>query len=303
MKATLFFDPEDTRNRIVFEPTLTTGVGWSTGLWLGYRGYGFGFQKSISENSDYDLELSAGSSSYGLNFRLRNYKASKMDLHFVATFPGEENTEYRFVEDGEKLKLESPISYKTILIEGYYLFNGKHYSNTAVFDQSTQQVKSAGSLMAGFTWFRSSVEYANQQSATIIDLMNNVGKTKQWQFAVGAGYAYNWVPQRDWLFNIQVMPMLTLLNHIKTWEYTIDFEENDNSEESSYYYPALVPDNISTRKSHIMPGGVAKAGVVYNHKRLFVSATGQISTYGYKHDNNRLRLVDWFANASFGVRF
>ena len=299
----MFFDPEDTQNRIVFEPTLTTEVGWSTGLWLGYRGYGFGFQKSISDNSDYDLELSVGNNSYGLDFRLRHYDASKMDMHFVANLPDEDNNSYQIVENAEKIELESPISYRTLIIEGYYIFNGKHYSNSAVFDQSVQQVKSAGSLVAGATWFSSTVNYANLKSATIIDFMNNVGKTKQWQFSIGAGYAYNWVPQRDWLFNIQAMPMLTLLNHIRTWEYTIDFEEKENSEESGYYYPALKPDNISTRKSHIMPGGVAKAGVVYNHKRLFVSATGQISTYGYKHDNNSLRLVDWFANASFGVRF
>lgn len=187
MKATLFYDPEDTRNRIVFEPTLTTGVGWSTGLWLGYRGYGFGFQKSISDNSDYDLELSVGNNSYGLDFRLRHYDASKMDMHFVANLPDEDNNSYHFVENVEKVELESPISYKTLIIEGYYIFNGKHYSNSAVFDQSVQQVKSAGSLVAGATWFSSTVNYANLKSATIIDFMNNVGKTKQWQFSIGAG--------------------------------------------------------------------------------------------------------------------
>jgi hypothetical protein len=157
--------------------------------------------------------------------------------------------------------------------------------------------------MAGFTWFRSSVKYANAKSSTIIEFMNNVGQTKQWQFAVGAGYAYNWVPQRNWLFNIQAMPMLTLLNHIKTWEYKLEYPEEIDLDDYENLYPTLIPDKIETRKSRIMPGGVAKAGVVYNYKRMFVSATGQISTYGYKHDHNSLRLVDWFANASVGVRF
>lgn len=303
MDAVLVNDPEIIEYKIDFEPTLTTGVGMSTGLWLGYRGYGLGYLKSISKNDDYNFSLSACGSKYGLNFRLRHYDATKMDLHFVASFPGLEDPEFQNIEMDENVDLEAPISYKTMFVEGYYLFNGKRYSNTAVFDQSVQQVKSAGSLMAGFTWFKSTVEYANQESATIIDFMNNVGQTKQWQFAVGAGYAYNWVPQRNWLLSIQAMPMLTLLNHIKTWEYKLDYHDMEESEDGEYPSPTLIPDKVETKKSHIMPGGVARAGVVYNHKQFFVTAGGQISTYGYKHDNNSLRLVDWYANASLGVRF
>ncbi len=303
MDAVLVNDPEKIEYRMDFEPTLTTGVGWSTGLWLGYRGYGLGFQKSISKNDDYNFGLSACGSKYGLNVRLRHYEASKMDLHFEASFPNEENSELRYVEDGENLELESPISYKTLFVEGYYLFNGKHYSNTAVFDQSVQQVKSAGSLMVGFTWFKSSVEHSNQKNAILVDLMNNVGQTKQWQFAMGAGYAYNWVPRRNWLLGIQALPMLTLLNRIKTWEYKLVESDTVEPEDGEYSPIMLIPDKVETKKSRIMPGGVARAGVVYNHKQFFVTATGQVSSYGYKHDNNSLRLVDWYANASLGVRF
>ena len=90
MDAVLVNDPEEIEYRMDFEPTLTTGVGWSTGLWLGYRGYGLGFQKSISKNDDYNFGLSACGSKYGLNVRLRHYEASKMDLHFEASFPYEE---------------------------------------------------------------------------------------------------------------------------------------------------------------------------------------------------------------------
>lgn len=133
--------------------------------------------------------------------------------------------------------------------------------------------------------------------------MNNVGQTKQWQFAMGAGYAYNWVPRRNWLLGIQALPMLTLLNRIKTWEYKLVESDTVEPEDGEYSPIMLIPDKVETKKSRIMPGGVARAGVVYNHKQFFVTATGQVSSYGYKHDNNSLRLVDWYANASLGVRF
>ncbi len=285
------------------EPEMSTPVGLTSGFWVGYRGYGVGYQKSITHDDDFNLTLSACGSKYGLSMRLRMHDVSKVSIKAKFGFPDDKDPDLHSIEETADFNLEDPIWVRSMYLEGYYLFNGKHYSNTAVFDQSVQQIKSAGSLMAGFTFFRSTVKNYGQKTTLFIDLMNNVGITKQWQFATGVGYAYNWVPQRNWLLSIQAMPMLTLFSSIRTWKFKVKYPETlpDPSDETTS--PTFVPDGMTTSRSRVVPSGVARAGLVYNHKRLFVSANGQISTYGYKHENNSLRVVDWYINTSLGYRF
>ncbi len=294
-----------------WKPRVTNGVGMSTGLWIGYRGYGLGYQKSLSSNDDLHFMFSACGSRYGLSLRLSHYEASKVKLRF--------NSVFHFVDDGVEeifqvdedmdMDLESPILVRSFLIEGYYLFNGKHYSNTAVYDQSVQQVKSAGSLMAGVTWFRSAIEYADVKSSEFVSIMNREGRSKQWQLALGLGYAYNWVPQRNWLVSIQAMPMLSVINGLRSWNYDIEYTEVEGGdgaagdEEFGDYQAKLVPGEMETTRSRIMPAGVARLGVVYNYKRFFLTLNGQVATFGYKHDDNSARLLDWYANTSLGIRF
>lgn len=296
-------EPGEEEYDMNWKPQLTTGVRVSSGFWVGYRGYGLGYQKSIGKHDDINFMFSTCGSKYGFRVHLRHYDTSKILMDLSANFPNVEDPKYRHIEEEMDWELESPITVRTFLFEGYYLFNGKHYSNTAVFDQSTQQIKSAGSVMLGFTWFRSALEYANNKSFDFINFMNNVGRSKQWQYSMGVGYAYNWVPQRNWLLSIQAMPMLALINGIRSWTYKMEFPDIETLDENDDYYPTLIPDKKETRRSKLMPSGMARVGVVYNNKRFFVNVMGQFNTYGYKNGENSVRLVDWFVNTSLGYRF
>lgn len=285
------------------QPELSMPVGLTAGIWFGYRGYGLGYQKSLTAYDDVNFSISACGSKYGLSMRLRMHDVSRVSIHATYGFPDDENPDLHRIDETEDIDLEDPISVRSMYLEGYYLFNGRHYSNTAVFDQSVQQIKSAGSLMVGFTFFRSTVELSRQKTAFLVDLMNNVGRTKQWQYAMGVGYAYNWVPQRHWLLSIQAMPMLTFLSSIKTWNYKLHYPDALPEDSDEIPAPTLVSDGMSSASSSLVPSGLARAGVVYNFRRLFVTANGQFSTYGFKHGNNSLRVADWYVNTSIGYRF
>jgi hypothetical protein len=108
---------------------------------------------------------------------------------------------------------------KTVIADGYYLFNGKKFSYAAAYDQSVIQKRSAGSLMAGLMYNYTNIDYATDSNGDIVYLMQGVGKVKLWQGSVGAGYAYNWVPARGLLVNIMAMPMLTFVNKLKVYGY------------------------------------------------------------------------------------
>ena len=285
------------------QPELSMPVGLTAGIWFGYRGYGLGYQKSLTAYDDVNFSISACGSKYGLSMRLRMHDVSRVSIHATYGFPDDENPDLHRIDETEDIDLEDPISVRSMYLEGYYLFNGKHYSNTAVFDQSVQQIKSAGSLMVGFTFFRSTVELSRQKTAFLVDLMNNVGRTKQWQYAMGVGYAYNWVPQRHWLLSIQAMPMLTFLSSIKTWNYKLHYPDALPEDGDEIPAPTLVSDGMSSASSSVVPSGLARVGVVYNFRRLFATANGQFSTYGFKHGNNSLRVADWYVNTSIGYRF
>ncbi len=104
---------------------------------------------------------------------------------------------------------------KTIIADGYYMFNGKKFSYAAAYDQSVIQKRSAGSLMAGLMYNYTDIDYAANSNGDLIYMMSGLGRIKLWQGSVGVGYAYNWVPARGLLVNLMetiatVCPWCTL---------------------------------------------------------------------------------------------
>jgi hypothetical protein len=47
----------------------------------------------------------------------------------------------------------------------------------------------------------------------------------------------------------------------------------------------------------------ARASITYNFDRFFLNVYGQVNHWNNKIDNNRIKLTDWYVNASLGYRF
>ena len=209
--------------------------------------------------------------------------------------------------------LLAPIKVHTVIADGFYLFNGKHYSHAAAYDQSVIQIRSAGSLMAGASYYHGTINYASDKNADLIYMMKGLGRIKLWQASVGAGYAYNWVPAKGLLVSMMAMPMLTFVNRMKTYHYNTNVEEllgsqmayeEDEEKRNKWWAENLKIEERDTEyhNSRMTVGFDARLSLTYNFGRYFVSACGKFNNFRYRHNDNYCRLQDWYVNTSLGIR-
>ena len=292
------------------KPFLKTTPSQYIGLWAGYRGYGIGYTFNVGGDKGSYLTFGATGGAYGINVRIHSFDNSNPNFNLNSDLIPEE------VEDAWKqVQLIDPIHVKTIIADGYYLFNGKKFSYSAAYDQSLIQKRSAGSLMAGFMYNYTHIDYASDSNGDLIYLMEGLGRVKLWQGSVGVGYAYNWVPARGVLINVMAMPMLTFVNKLKAYGYATNVEDlmedpmfwdpdisNEDWDEWFYGKLHITPMGDKTFNSGLSIGFDARMSLTYNFGRYFFNAYGQFNNIRYHHNSTNGYLNDWFVNTSFGIR-
>ena len=284
------------------------GLSTSAGLWLGYRGYGFGYSKEFGQTSGSTLSFGAMGGSFGINLRISSYNSDMPDLYF----DGEKMSSY----DKDDDRLEDPIKVRTLFLDGYYMLNGKHFSYAAAYDNSLIQRRSAGSIVVGGMYCHSRADYSADSNWLLTALMEGVGKVKFSQGSIGAGYAYNWVPARGWLVSAMAMPMLTLYNRTTKYVYDCDLvnpkvEDWDALPEEKLLEWVFDPDTkimtvderAETSNNKMKLNFDARLSVVYNFDRWYVRVYGHYNQFRYGDDYVSGRVTDWTANASLGFRF
>ena len=277
-----------------WSPTLRTHTSNNIGLWIGYRGYGFGYSINLSKNTGKHFTLGAIGESFGINLRLRRFNTRDVNADIYLYEKDEGVVAFNGNHD---LQFTDPIRVHSLMIDGYYMFNSKRFSYAAAYDQSAIQIRSAGSFMVGALWNAMSVRYNTDKNAILVDLMSNVGAFKVRQGSLGAGYAYNWVPVRGLLVNAMFMPMVTLYNRQVVTQYETDFGETEMED-------ALYDEKESTRWSRVTLTFNGRASITYNFERFFFNIYGQFNTHRYDYgDEGDGRVKDWFVNTSIGVRF
>ena len=292
-------------------PYLKTTPSQYVGVWVGYRGYGLGYTVNVAGDKGSNLTFGATGGSYGINVRIHSFENSNpsFNLNSQLLTEAERNS-------WNEVTLTDPISVNTFMADGYYFFNGKRFSYSAAYDQSAIQKRSAGSLMAGFMYNYTCIDYASQSNGDLIFLMGNLGKVKMWQGSLGVGYAYNWVPVRGLLVNIMAMPMLTIVNKLRAYSYSTNMLELYNDpithdptismeEWDKWYYEniRIVPEGGETYNSGLSIGIDARMSLTYNFERIYLCAYGQFNNIRYHHGSNHGYLNDWFINTSIGFRF
>ena len=292
------------------KPSLKTTPSQYVGLWAGYRGYGLGYTFNVGGDKGRYFTIGATGGSYGINVRIHSFDNSNPNFNLNSDLIPEE------VEDAWKqVQLIEPIHVKTIIADGYYMFNGKKFSYAAAYDQSVIQKCSVGSLMAGLMYNYTDIDYSSDENGDLIYLMEGLGRVKLWQVSAGAGYAYNWVPARGLLVNVMAMPMLTFVNKIKAYGYATNVEELmedptfwdpdiSNEDWDEWFYGKIHINHMGDRtfNSGISIGFDARMSLTYSFGRYFINAYGQFNNIRYHHNSTKGYLNDWFVNTSFGVR-
>lgn len=286
----------------------------SLGAWIGYRGYGLGYSYSLHRSKGRNFQIGATGANYGFNLRIRSFNTDELSAHC-----------WGYLEDGpidermDNVNTWDDFNVKSAIFDAFYFLNGKRFSYAAAYDQSMNQIRSAGSLMIGVKWFQTSIDYSKPLNGLLIQYLGDVGRFKIHKGSIGAGYAYNWVPIKNLLINVTVMPMLTVYNRTKLYyyesNYNIFMNEGDVSPKGQKPLPQD-PDDISwteditleetsTETKYERPSFTvdARTSITYQFNRFFLNVSGQYNRYSNKADGNELTLNDWYVNASLGVRF
>ena len=306
--------------KLCFEPPIASAVGF----WVGYRGTGFSYSKSLTKNAGRYYSFSTTGAKYGFNFRLRRFKTE--DANFSA----------RGYKDGQidgepydtAFSMPSPVWIRSVYVNGYYVFNGRRYSQAAAYNQSVIQRHSAGSFLLGATWYQSSFDYSDMANGYFMIFGDGVSRIKVHQANLGVGYGYNWVPLRGLVVNAMVMPTISVYNRVKVYKYDFNYylapeepiddygefnketktwangkpdkpltmlKKGDNNiyywdEESETSYSALHL-NLDLR-----------LGIAYNWSNYFIGLQAQYNNFIYKKDQSKVNIYDAYARIALGVR-
>lgn len=304
--------------RFCFEPPLAASVG----VWVGYRGLGFSISQSVARNAGRYYSISSTGARYGFNFRLRRFSTG--ESRFMAT--NYKDGKLDGAPDDTLTTLPSPVWIRSVYVNGYYVFNGRHYSQAAAYNQSVIQRRSSGSFLLGLTWYQSSVDYSDVRNFLYMIICDGISRIKVHQGNIGVGYGYNWVPMRGLVVNAMAMPTLSVYNRVKVYRYNFNYSIADKEPIDDYgewnrqtktwangksRKPILMYDNFDldywdggneTAYSAFQLNLDLRLGIAYNWKNYFVGIQAQYNNFIYKKDMTKVNLYDAYARMSFGVR-
>ena len=305
-----------------FEPPMASSIG----LWAGYRGTGIGFSKSLCKKKGTTFSFSTTGAKYGASIRLRSFDIDEVTITSTIYEDGT-------VTDNErKGYLNAPANITSLYLNGYYVFNGRRYSQAAAYNQSVIQRRSAGSLLVGATWYMSAFDLSDDRNSLLMLLSHGVGRVKLFQGNIGVGYGYNWVPLRGLVLNAMAMPTVSLYNRVTDYNYDCNYilvQADGPTDEYGQWNPEThtwangkthrpLPENLSdptwlmeidswktgseSEFSMLRLNLDLRLGIAYNWSNYFVGLQAQFNNFNYKKDQSKVDLFDAFGRVSFGVR-
>ena len=305
---------------LCFEPPVASSVGF----WVGYRGTGFSYSKSLTKNAGRYYSFSSTGAKYGFNFRLRRFNTQ--DANFTATDRDNETGHEDHYDT--PYSMPAPVWIRSAYINGYYVFNGRRYSQAAAYNQSVIQRRSAGSLLLGATWYQSSFDYSDIENVVFMIMGHGIYRVKVHQANIGVGYGYNWVPLRGLVVNLMAMPTVSVYNRVKAYKYDTNYDLSPADPVDDYgdwNKETRRWANGKTHKSVLMVKESGnqfdywdeepevdysmfrinldlRLGIAYNWTNCFIGVQAQFNNFNYKNDHCKVNIYDAYARMSFGVR-
>lgn len=234
---------------------------------LGYKGVALGYTFNPFKNDKGKNDHRFSITLYG------NFLGLDLSYHDIKSFNGYSSLgEERFdIAQGDpRMKL--------FLINGFVVFNHKHYSFPAGVGQSYLQRRSSGSLIGGLSFARNRTDVASvgfgEPSITINSKV----------LSVGAGYGYNYVPRSNVLFSFMLMPKFVIYDSSFVDVNRYDIKQTFKRPELTYS---------------------ANLAAVRWFGRVFVAATALADAYSSHHTEFGYHLfqLQWQLHAHVGVNF
>ena len=245
-----------------FSPSLGTKLGIYFGWRWIFLGYTFDVEDLFGANKNKtkkkEMSLNIYSSKFGIDLYYRktgnDFKLRSID-GFHQDFKELQNIHF----DGLKSTING--------VNAYWIFNHKKFSYPAAYSQSTNQRRSAGSFMAGFSYSQHNISFDCEKlpSSVLQQLSPSLkfNHIKYSDYSLGFGYGYNWVFAKNWVSNLSLLPGI---GYKKS-----RIDDNDFKNES---WTKDINFDLITR-----------AAIVYNNAKYFVGASLVLHTYDYRKPN------------------
>lgn len=215
----------------------------------------YGKQKGKRKGTEFDLSLYSAKLGVDIFYRRtgNDYRIHKAD--------GFDDVPDNYSESFDGLKVDIKG------LNAFYVFNYRRFSYPAAFSQSTNQRRSAGSMIAGFSISTHHLNFdPTKLPQTIQESLNEdmrVEHIKYTNISLTLGYAYNWVFARNWLACLSLTPAIA---------YKTSRIEKVQKETNNWYQNF----NIDF---------ILRAGVVYNNSKYFAGTSFVGRTYDYYRNN------------------
>lgn len=248
--------------RLNFSPTLGTKLGIYFGWRWIFLGYTFDVEDLFGDNKNKpkkkEMSLNIYSSKFGIDLYYRKTGSDfKLRSHegFNLNTPPFRNLHF----DGLQSSIKG--------LNAYWIFNHRKFSYPAAYSQSTNQRRSAGSFMAGFSYSQHRISFdAGKLPPAILGQLSyglRFDNIKYSDYSLGFGYGYNWVFAKNWVSNLSLLPGIG-------------------------YKKSRIDDHDFKSESWIKDINfdlITRAGIVYNNAKYFVGASLVLHTYDYRKPN------------------
>ena len=263
------------------------------GPFFGWRWLFFGWS--------FDVGNKGGRKSQGTRFELSLYTSMiGVDLIYRRTGSDFYLQKVKGLGDDAKKYEGSDCDYLSTSVTGvnlYYVLNHRRFSNPAVYSQSTIQRRSAGSWLFGASVTSHDINFDYSKlpkelfaETEVENRFASLERIKYTDFSLSAGYAYNWVPARNWCFGITASPAIGY-KRASTKTVILEDEETGKTYGNSFMNRM---DELFRHRGNLNFNLTGRIGGIFNNGRWFAGLFGVIHTFNYRAGDIR------FSN-SFGT--
>ena len=263
----------------------------SSGVWVGYMGYGFGFSYLKTGQNSTNLALNMAAPRYSINVRwIRSTTDHKLKGW------AEKGMSYQELVDSRDYgyKIES------FVFDGYWIFNKRKFSLSATYDLSTVQLRSAGSFIAGLMFNYQKCDYSSPDNIGLLVEANHIGKVKMNQLSAGGGYTYNWVPTPGLVINMMAMPVLTFFSSSKLYKYDWTYHYKDAAR-SEINGVTITPDEEHNEYGKVALNVSARLAAAYRYKRWVFSVFAQAHYLRSYFEGTSFKVFQWNMKGTVGI--
>ncbi|WP_259323502.1 DUF4421 domain-containing protein [Phocaeicola plebeius] len=185
----------------------------------------------------------------GSNFKLSSYEKFNLSQSYT-------NTQFNGFQSNIKG------------LNAYWIFNHKRFSYPAAYSQSTNQRKSCGSLLAGFSYSQHNISFDHTQLPE--EMQQQLSSSLKFHslrytdYNLSVGYGYNWVFAKNCLLNVSLLPAIAYKKA----------RINDQPTQSGTDWAQWIKDiNFDL---------ITRAGITWNNSKYYVGASLVLHTYDYR---------------------